>query len=259
MNTKKIIAFVGSNRKQHTYKAVQTLLNDIEEKGTDLEIESEIICLSQYNIQTCIGCKMCFDKGEEFCPLKDDLLPLVTKIMEADGIIFASPVYSFQVSSLMKIFIDRFAYLFHRPRLFSKIFTCIATQGTYGGKEVMKYLSFIGSASGCNVVKGVLIKSLEPMTDKGIQKNQKTIQKLSKRFLKQLRHFNLPTPTLFKLMIFRLSRTSMSIMLNDNFKDYRYYQDKGWFESNYYYPVKLNAFKKIIGHMADNLGKLMAK
>jgi len=44
-----------------------------------------------------------------------------------------------------------------------------------------------------------------------------------------------PTPSLFKLMIFRMSRSTAKLMLNENYRDYTYYREHGWFESNYYY------------------------
>lgn len=259
MKKLKLIAFVGSARKKHTHNAVQTFLKLIEQNIPEIPIESEIINLYAYDIQTCKGCKVCFDKGEEDCPLKDDRNKLIQKILDSDGIIFASPVYSFQVASIMKIFIDRCAYLFHRPRLFGKTFTSIVTQGTFGGKDIIKYLSFIGDTMGCNVVKGSLIKSLEPMTEKGTDRNHKVLKKLSMKFALQLKNPNLKSPSLLKLMIFRLSRSSMGAMLDDKYKDFRYYKEQGWFESDFYYPVKLNPLKRVFGYLADHLGKSMAK
>lgn len=35
-------------------------------------------------------------------------------------------------------------------------------------------------------------------------------------------------------MLFRMSRTSIRLMLDEGFRDYRYYKEKGWFESDYY-------------------------
>lgn len=31
-----------------------------------------MVRLSEYNLGTCKGCRICFDKGEEYCPYKDD-------------------------------------------------------------------------------------------------------------------------------------------------------------------------------------------
>lgn len=263
MKKYKIIVFVGSARKKHTHSAAGAILAEIEtnlkEKQKNSELESEIICLKDYTVKTCLGCKICFDNGESWCPLKDDRDLLLKNMMDADGIIFATPVYSFQVSSMMKIFIDRFAFLFHRPCMFGKTFMSIAVQGTYGGKDAIKYLNFIGQAMGCNTVKGGVIQSLEPMTESGNLRNQRLIQDLGKKFALKLVTAGLPKPSLFKLMIFRLSRTSMKLMLDEEFEDFRYYSKQGWFDSDYYYPVKLSLFQRAVGRLADLVGKNMAK
>jgi hypothetical protein len=62
-----------------------------------------------------------------------------------------------------------------------------------------------------------------------------------------------PSPSLWWLMVFRMGRTSIKKMLDENWRDYTYYRDKGWFESDYFYPVKLNPFKKLTGKIFDKL------
>ena len=108
----KITAFIGSARKKHTYNASEKLCQQLKSLG---DAEYELVQLSDYNLKTCRGCKLCTDKGEELCPLNDDRDKLIEKIRNSDGIIFASPNYSFNLSGLMKIFLDRFNPFFHRP------------------------------------------------------------------------------------------------------------------------------------------------
>jgi len=101
---KKITAFVGSARKGHTYNAVAQFLSHVQSLG---DFEVEIVRMSDYRIEVCKGCQVCFSKGEEYCPLKDDRDILIEKMMASDGVVFASPNYSFQVSALLKTFLDR--------------------------------------------------------------------------------------------------------------------------------------------------------
>ena len=246
----KVTAFIGSARKKHTHTATENFLKNLQTYG---DVEYELVPLNEYNLKICKGCKLCCDKGEELCPLKDDRDLLLKKIEESDGVIFASPNYSFQVSGLMKVFLDRFGFLFHRPRYFGKTFTSIVAQGVYGGNKIIKYFNFIGKALGCNVVKGSCIKTLEPMSEKQEIKINKTIDKHSKKFYKRLVKKEFPIPSLFDLMIFRLSRSSIKNQLDENFRDYNYYMDKGWFESDFFYPVKLNPLKKLTGKLIDIL------
>lgn len=252
----KVTAFIGSARKKHTYNASEKFLKKLQSLGN---VEYEIVQLSDYTLQTCRGCKLCLDKGEELCPLNDDRDTLIEKIKNSDGVIFASPNYSFQVSALMKLLLDRLGYFFHRPLFFGKTYTNIVVQGIYGGKNIVKYLNFIGNGLGFNVVEGCCLKTLEPVTEKGQKKIDTLIAKQSKKFYSKLMKKEYPTPSLFKLMLFRMSRSTMKIMLNKNFRDYSYFKEKGWFESDYYYPVKLNPFKKLTGNLFDMMAIQIAR
>jgi multimeric flavodoxin WrbA len=246
----KVTAFVGSARKRHTYKAIEQFMHNLQSLG---EIEYEIVSLSDYHIEVCKGCKLCLDKGEELCPLKDDRDKLIEKMNKSDGIIFASPNYSFNVSGLMKVFLDRLGFIFHRPCFFGKTFTSIVVQGVYGGNKITDYFNFIGKSLGFNIVKGCCLNSLEPMTEKDQKKTDMIIEKQSKQFYSTLVKKEFPVPTLFQLMIFRMARTSMKLLLNEGWRDFTYYYKNGWFESDYYYPIKLNPVKKMVGKLLDFL------
>ncbi len=39
----------------------------------------------------------------------------------------------------------------------------------------------------------------------------------------------------------------------------RYYRDKGWFESDYYYPTRLGVLRKVAGNLFDSIGSSWAK
>jgi hypothetical protein len=58
---------------------------------------------------------------------------------------------------------------------------------------------------------------------------------------------------LFKLMIFRMARTSIKLMLDESWRDYSFYKNNGWFKSDYYYAIQLNPFKKLSGKFFDFL------
>ncbi len=250
---KKVTAFVGSARKKNTYNSVKEFLHRLESFGG---VETEIVCLHDYRIDTCTGCKLCMDKGEELCPLKDDRDMLLEKIACSDGVILASPNYAFQVSGMMKNFLDRIGgFNLHRPRFFGKAFTNIVVQGIYGGDKIVKYLDFVGNGLGFTTAKGVCLTALEPMSEYERGKIEKAIRS----FYETLHQPTYPVPSILKLMIFRLSRTSMKITLNEKYRDYAYYQEKGWFESDYYYETSLNIFKKMLGRLFDAMAVNMTK
>jgi multimeric flavodoxin WrbA len=247
---KKVTAFVGSSRKRHTYDAVRRFLDDLQSLG---DIECEIIALGDRRLETCQGCRVCISRGEELCPLKDDRDALIEKMMASDGVVFASPNYSFQVSAMMKIFLDRLGFVFHRPRFFGKTYTSIVTQGIYGGRKIVKYLDFIGMGLGFNTVKGTCSTAFDPMTDKERQKRDKALTRQSQRFFKRLVKPGYPVPQLLKLMAFRMGRTSMRLELDESSRDWTYYRDQGWFESDYFYPTRLGPVKKLAGGLFDSI------
>jgi hypothetical protein len=178
---------------------------------------------------------------------------LIEKIMASDGVVFASPNYSFQVSAIMKTFLDRLGFLFHRPRFHGKTFTSIVVQGVYGGRKIVKYLDFVGGGLGFDVVKGSCSTAFEPMTEKEQQKRDKALAKQGKRFHKQLSKPGNRVPGLFELMIFRMARTSIRLTLDYSNLDYTYYSEHGWFESDYYYPTHLGVLKKFAGNLFDSI------
>jgi len=251
---KKVSAFIGTQTKNHTYQAVQEFEKNLKQYG---EIDFEYIFLSDYHLEFCQGCKVCFDRGEEFCPLKDDRDVLLEKMEQSDGILFATPNYAFQLSARMKNLVDRIAFIDHRPRFFGKTCTAIVTQGIGKGGDILKYLYFTGENLGFHVSKGCCINTLDPMTESQQEKLIREVKKASARFYKELLRPT-PPPSFFRLMMFRVSRPLVR-SAGVKYRDYHYYKEKGWFESDYYYPTSLGLPKMLAGHIFDFLGRRMAK
>jgi multimeric flavodoxin WrbA len=245
---KKVTAFVGSARKKHTHDVAVQFLNHLQSIG---DVEVEIVRLSDYQIQPCRGCKVCFLRGEEYCPLKDDRDLLIEKILASDGVVFASPNYSFQVSAIMKAFLDRLGFLFHRPRFFGKAFTSIVSQGFYGGDKIVDYLDFVANGLGFNTVKGSTITALEPMSDKEQQKTDRVLAAQASRFYATLEGPGYPVPAWFDLMVFRMGRTKVRVEHDACPADYAYYEGRGWLESDYFYPTRLGVLKQGAGKLFD--------
>jgi len=253
---KKVTAFVGSARKRHTYDAVVQFLSHLQSMG---DIEYEIVRLADYRIEFCKGCKVCFARGEEHCPLKDDRDLLIEKMMASDGVVFASPNYSFQLSAIMKAFLDRLGFAMHRPRFFGKTFTSIVTQGVGLGGKIVDYLDFAAKCLGFSTVKGTCIKALEPMTEKERQKMDRVLAGHARRYYARLEKADYPVPSLFMLMGFRMGRTSMRLELDNSSRDYQYYAEKGWLESDYFYPTRLGPLKKGAGKVFEVMQARMTR
>jgi len=245
---KRVTAFVGAASRKHTRQAAQQFLSVLESLGG---VESELVVLSDYHLAPCRGCKICFMRGESLCPLKDDRDLLIEKVMASDGVVLATPNYSFHVSGTMKTFLDRLGFVFHRPRFFGKAFTNIVVQGFYGGSKILSYLDFVGNGLGFNTVKGSCMTALDPMTEKEQRKLDAIIAAHGRRFYKRMSQPPYPSPSLMKLLIFRMGRTNVRLLSEKTSPDYKYYQEKGWLESGYFYPARLNLFQQAAGGLLD--------
>ena len=53
--------------------------NEAARQGMDLSIERA--AFGRMDVQTCRGCRLCFDRGEDKYPLKDDLLAIHDKML----------------------------------------------------------------------------------------------------------------------------------------------------------------------------------
>lgn len=94
----------------------ETLLKKCLDYCKELGAETELIPLRKYNIQHCKACYSttntqchfycsCYPKGT---PQADDMTNILyDKVLDADAIIFATPVNNYAMSTLMKTFIDR--------------------------------------------------------------------------------------------------------------------------------------------------------
>src|SRR5512146_1488527 len=248
MAMKKVTAFVGAARKGYTYQATREFLDQLEASGG---VQTELVRLSDYHLEPCRGCKACFAKGEEFCPLKDDRDLLLAKMKDADGVVFASPNYSFHVSALMKLFLDRLGYACHRPQYHGRKFTSIVVQGFFGGDKILKYFDLMGTALGFDVVKGTCSTALVPMTEKERQERNAALSKQAKRFYAQLSKGVPHVPGLTEIVLFRMGRNAVRIELDESDADYRYYKERGWFDSDYFYSTPLGVAKRSVGRLAD--------
>lgn len=68
--------------------------------------EVEKIFLKDRRIGYCTGCGACYG-GAGPCPQKDDAAGVIGKMVEADVIVMATPVYFYTLSAQMKTLIDR--------------------------------------------------------------------------------------------------------------------------------------------------------
>lgn len=107
----KTLLISGSPRNGNT----EFILNKIYDS---LRGEKELILLKNKNIQHCKGCLAC-DKTKK-CVIDDDMTEILNKMIWADTIIVGTPSYYYNVSGLLKDFIDRTNPLYETNKLKGK-------------------------------------------------------------------------------------------------------------------------------------------
>ncbi|HOU23728.1 MAG TPA: flavodoxin family protein [Anaerolineae bacterium] len=102
----KVLAVAGSPRRGgNSDTLLEQAISGAQSSGATVEL----VLLSQLNIRPCAGCERCFVDGR--CVVNDDYQMLYDKVLEADALILASPIYFTSVSGWAKSFVDRFQCL----------------------------------------------------------------------------------------------------------------------------------------------------
>lgn len=101
----KVLAINGSPHgpRGNTERILQPFLEGAREVGA----ETEVIYLRDLEIKHCIGCFTCWTKTPGVCVHQDDMPAMLDKLAQAEMVVYATPLYVFSMSGLMKDFMDR--------------------------------------------------------------------------------------------------------------------------------------------------------
>ena len=117
-----IIILLGSPHKQGT---TAKLASRFERGALAAGHTVETVYVPGEKIAPCLGCNVCRKTGT--CVQKDDAPALLDKLMQADGLVFVSPLFYFNMTAQLKALIDRF---YSKPALLEKHFrACLLTAG----------------------------------------------------------------------------------------------------------------------------------
>ena len=247
----KILVIMGSPRKGNTYRACSRIEETMKSYG-DGDVVFEYLMLKDADLAQCTGCFVCIQKGEEHCPRKDDAPGIEQKMHDADGIIFASPVYGMNVSGLMKVFVDRFSYIFHRPRFFEKKALLLTTTGALGHKDVLKYLDLVARIWGFEVVDRVgLITPPGDLPQNIRNEYHDRLDATAKKFSDTITSRKRSSPGLMDVIVFNAQRVSFSELKNEAPADYQYWMEHGWLDGGkkYFVEVPVNPLYHAIGRI----------
>jgi len=109
-----IIAVMGS---PHRHGNTERLLNEFIRGANDANVNAHVsvekVILTDLHVRPCRGCYSCHQTGS--CIVQDDATTFYEKIMnDANGFVFASPIYTLSVPAGAKALIDRAHYIWVR-------------------------------------------------------------------------------------------------------------------------------------------------
>ena len=232
----KYLIINGSPRRKNTYKI-------IKQAESNLDGEFEEVHLMEKQIPLCLGCMNCIMIGEDKCPHSDKIQPIIEKINECDGFIIASPVYAMNVSSLLKNFIDHTAYLYHRPKFFTKKALVVVSTAGAGQKKVAKYIDETLRHLGVNKVYKIALAC-------GGKEELETskIDKEAIKFKNDVESKKLHSPKFSDVFYFNLWK-SLAVCDNPMEADAKYWKSTGLVNCDYGPEVKLNIVKKVFARI----------
>ena len=229
--SKKILILDGSFRKKNTYNLLLQIERILNRKG----YETEIINLFDVSINDCIGCEACVSGTR--CGQIDDMSALMKKFMDSDGVVLSSPVYLNSVSSRFKTFADRTNAWTHKPEPVGKPVMFVTTSAFTGINETRRFFSSFATTFGGR--KGDFIARIKknwalPVQEKELRKFLSLLEK-DKKYYK---------PANADIIMFTVQKVLSQKADDDNKK---FWVDRQWLDKSYYYPCKINIFKKLFG------------
>ena len=124
----RIAGILGSPRKGGN---TEVLLDAALEEAQKSGVLIDKIPLRDKSIAPCDGCHQCIKTGK--CVIEDDVQEIYKKMLTSEGIIWATPVYFWSMSSQTKTLMDRtYALLFPKLQLTNTVGGLILVAGSRG-------------------------------------------------------------------------------------------------------------------------------
>ena len=106
----KVIVINGSPRKNfNTATLLKKAMEGAEQSGAELQYEN----LYEYDFTGCRSCFACKIKGSKtngLCAVRDGIRPLLEQCLQADALLFGSPIYYDNITGMMRSFLERLWY-----------------------------------------------------------------------------------------------------------------------------------------------------
>ena len=237
--------------------AADALKAEAQRAGAVLEVET--VHLAQLGLHACTGCRSCFDRGEDTCPHKDDLLALKARMVHADGLVLAGPVYVNDVNGIMKTWMDRLAHVCHRPQFGGKAALLLATTGSTSAKHALRSMQVPLWTWGFRISASAWFKTGAAMSADDIRaRHARSIAAAVHGLFRDIQERRFLKPSFVSLLVFRIQQGGWSKAAPGTI-DHAYWRDRGWLDlrrSTFFFPHRANP---VVTRCARLVGAVVAR
>ncbi|WP_315121775.1 flavodoxin family protein [uncultured Clostridium sp.] len=159
-----ILSVLASPQKQgNTAILLKEYLKGVEDLTSSSQIET--IYLQSKNIQYCTGCNTCQKSSQSQCILKDDMQDIYKSVEKADVLVFATPVYVFNMTGQLKTFLDRLHALDYNTLLNKKIVLLTtygdSTEANAGVQNIVQSIAMLSKYVGMEFIQNLNVSTYE--------------------------------------------------------------------------------------------------
>ena len=141
------------------------LANECAKGAKEAGHDVELLSLKGKDIKYCIGCLSCQKTG--MCVLKDDVADIMVKVKEAEVIVYATPIYYYEMCGQMKTLLDRLNPLYSTDYSFRDIYmiataaendetACVMRAKEYLEQEGYEVIIFHASGTGGKMMESLI-------------------------------------------------------------------------------------------------------
>ena len=225
-----IVVFHGSPRKGNTYFATKVLMEELEKRG---DVHFYEFFLPAALPSLCVGCTLCLGESREKCPHAQAVTPIVNAMMDADGMIFATPHYgACSMPGSMKNLLDHLAFLelnvSPRAEMFHKKAIVLTTGAgsTAAIKPIQKFLRHWG----VNRVYSLGFRMFTNRWDQMPKIKQARFERVLRLSAKKFYTAPKGSPYLSTVFHYYIAKFILKKYVGEGNYPYEYWKEKGYFK-----------------------------
>jgi hypothetical protein len=224
--------------------------------GAGEPLETTVLRLADLDIRPCRGCRACFDRGEDHCPLHDDVPRVAALLQGADAVVFASPVYVHDVSGTMKTLIDRLAWMCHRPALAGRSACLLATVGGGPAGHALRTMEVAAMTWGLHLAHraGLRMGALVP-GDELAARVGAAADRAAGSLVRAVVNRAALRPGFLPLMMFRIQQVAWQRDAGESTVDHAWWRAHGWLDAGctFYLPHRTGPITTSLARLVGTL------